>query len=389
MDQPASITFSTSNAELIAEACAQSGLDDFGDYSWREGYDRLLEELDRAGLSSDGALAARSFVIGNLIARLRAVAGFKANPEAMARPIVRPLIATGIVRSGTTALQKLLSMDKQFQGTEHWICSAPQVRPPRTTWEGNGDYQAARAALAAMAGISPEVIDDHGMAVDDVEESLMILAHGFHSNIYPSQFRIPAYDAWYKATDDTHSYRYLADVMRLIGTYEPDRTWLLKNPTDTFSLAEVLDVFPDAMIVQTHRDPVQAVPSIVSLIGGAHRMFRGEGQIDYPAIFARESEMWADAMDRAERVKARVPGRVLDVEFADFVPDQMTVVRAIYDHFALDLTPQTEAAMLRWLAANPRKSATMQRVTAEDFGANSAALAERFASYRSRRGYTG
>ena len=387
MDQPASITFSTSNAELIAEACAQSGLDDFGDYSWREGYDRLLEELDRAGLSSDGALAARSFVIGNLIARLRAVAGFKANPEAMARPIVRPLIATGIVRSGTTALQKLLSMDKQFQGTEHWICSDPQVRPPRTTWEGNGDYQAARAALAAMAGISPEVIDDHGMAVDDVEESLMILAHGFHSNIYPWQFRIPAYDACYKATDDTHSYRYLADVMLRIGTNEPDRTWLLKNPTDIFSLNEILHVFPDAMIVQTHRDPLQAIPSIVNLISGAHRLFRGADAIDYPTVFAREQEMWALAVERAEAVKQAKPGRVLDIEFGDFVKDQIGTIRSIYMHFGLEMTAETEAAMRTWLDANPRRSSSMQRFTPEHFGGNTDALKERYSAYRQARGY--
>ena len=381
--------FDRSGEEILSLAQARSGLDDFGTAEWREGFDRLLGELDRAGLSPHGALAAREHITANLVARLRAVAGFAANPDAMARPIVRPLIVTGIVRSGTTALHKLLAMDPQFQGSEHWICAAPQPRPPRDDWADNADFRHARDALDAMIAVSPEVLDDHGMAADTVEETLNILSHGFHSNMYPSQYAIPEYDAWYRSTGDTHSYRYLADVLRLIGANDPNRTWLLKNPTDTFSLAEVLDVFPDAMIVQTHRDPVQAVPSIVSLIGGAHRMFRGEGQIDYPAIFARESEMWADAMDRAERVKARVPGRVLDVEFADFVPDQMTVVRAIYDHFALDLTPQTEAAMLRWLAANPRKSATMQRVTAEDFGANSAALAERFASYRSRRGYTG
>lgn len=379
--------FAESKEALLAEARLRTGLEDFGSGEWREGYERLLEELDEAGFSSDGAFAAREHILSNLSARLKAVDGFARHPEAMKRPIRRPLIVTGIVRSGTTALHKLLAMDRQFQGAEHWICAAPQPRPPRTSWQDNADFERARVAMDAMAAVSPEVLDDHGMAIDGVEESLNVLSHGFHSNMFPSQYAIPRYDAWYRSTPDDASYRYFADVLRLIGAHEPDRTWLIKNPTDTFSLEEVLNVFPDARIVQTHRDPLQAVPSIVNLIGGAHRMFRGEGRVDYNAIFEREQEMWAEAMERADRVKEANPGRVLDVQFRDFVADQMSVVRAIYAHFDLSLSSTAEAAMREWLAANPRKSATMQRFTPEDFGGSTADLEARFQSYRRRFGY--
>lgn len=381
------IAFGQSSFSLKAEAQARTGLSDFGGTDWEEGYHRLLGELDEAGFSPQGAIAAREHIIANLVARLKAFAGFKAYPDAMARTISRPLILTGIVRSGTTALHKLLAMDRQFQGAEHWLCAAPQPRPPKDQWAGNPDYEKARAALAAMIEVSPEVLEDHGMAVDTVEESLNILAHGFHSNMYSSQYAIPRYDAWYRGGNDEASYRYLADVMRLIGAHTPERTWLLKNPTDTFSLAEIFAIFPDAMVIQTHRDPVQSVPSIVNLIGGAHRMFRGEGRIDYPAIFAREKEMWAEAMERADAVKEAHPGRVLDLQFESFVQDQMGAVRTIYDHFGLNLSRETERAMREWLAANPRKSQIMQRFTPEDFGGDTEALLARFAAYRVRYGY--
>lgn len=372
---------------MLDEAVRRAGSDDFGGDAWREGFDRLLGELDDAGFSAEGSFAAREHLLGNLVARLRAVAGFKARPDAMARPILRPMIVTGIVRSGTTALHKLLAMDSQFQGAEHWLCAAPQPRPPRELWAQNPDFERARASLAAMIEIAPEMLDDHGMAVDGVEESLNILAHGFQSNMYPSQYAIPRYDAWYKAADDTASYRYFADVLRLIGADAPGRTWLIKNPTDTFSLREVLAVFPDAMVVQTHRDPLQAVPSIVNLIGGAHRLFRGEGKVDYPVIFAREQEMWALAMERAEAVKATMPGRVFDVQFKDFVVNQMDAVRAIYTHFGLTLSSEAETAMTGWLAENPRRSQTMQRFTPEDFGGSTGALLDRYLDYRQRYGY--
>lgn len=379
--------FSQAHEDLLAIAKERAGLEDTGNNDWREGYDRLLDELDEAGLSPEGQIAAREQIIGHLVARLRAVAGFKANPEAMSHPIRRPMIVTGIVRSGTTALHKLLAQDPQFQGPEHWLCNAPQPRPPREEWSENTDFCQSRAALEAMFEVAPEMRDDHGMAVDTVEESLNILTHCFHTNMYASQFRIPRYDAWYRSTDDTQSYRYLAEVLQLIAANDPEPTWLLKNPTDTFSMREVLTVFPDAMIVQTHRDPLQSVPSVVNLLRGGHRMFRGEDDIGEDAIFAREQEMWAQAMEAADEVKAANPGRVFDVDFRAFVADQMGVVRAIYDHFGLTLSSTTESDMLQWLEDNPRKSKTMQRFTPEDFGGSTPELLERYAAYREKYGY--
>jgi Sulfotransferase family len=382
------MAFGATVDELLETAIARCGHDNFGQDGWREGLDRLVGDLATAGLSNEGEYAAREHLLSNLVARLRAVHGFSQNAEAMKRPIKRPLVVTGIVRSGTTALHKLLAIDPQFQGSEHWICASPQPRPPRAEWTENPDFVAARDALDAMIAISPEVLDDHGMAVDSVEESLNILAHGFHCNMYPSQYAVPGYDAWYRSTSDTGSYRYLADVMRLIGANDPDRTWLLKNPTDTFSMAEVFEVFPDAMVIQTHRDPVEAVPSVVNLIGGAHRMFKGEGREDYPAVFRREAEFWALALERADTVKQAMPGRIFDVQFSDFLQDQIGVVRRFYDHFGLILSEETEAGMRDWLVRNPRRKGAIQRHRAKDFGGSSPALAEVFADYRQRYGYS-
>ena len=381
------LAFARAHEALLDEAVARTGLDDFGGDDFREGYARLLGDLDGAGFSKAGAIAAREHVIGHLTGRLRSIAGFKANPDAMARKIARPLIITGIVRSGTTALHKLLSMDPQFQGTEHWLTFAPQPRPPRSEWPGNPDFERARIQLEQMIAIAPEMVDDHGMAVNAVEESLHLLPQSFCSNMFPSQFDIPAYDTWYRSTDDTFSYHHFAANLRLIGARDPaERTWLLKNPTDTFSLRQVLNVFPDAMVVQTHRDPLQSVPSIVNLLAGAHRIYRG-ASADLGKVFAREQELWAQAMERADVVKADAQSGVVDVLFHDFVSDQIATVERIYAHFGLHLSAGAEAAMRQWLADNPRKSIKMQRFTPEDFGQDTGALIERYADYRRRYGF--
>lgn len=379
-------TFHASKDALLAEASERSGLYDFGNDDFREGYGRLLDELDEAGLSAEGAVMLREVIIANLTARLKAVEGFKQRPEALARVIRRPLVITGIPRSGTTALHKLLSMDSQFQGPEHWLCAAPQPRPPRAAWPANPDFQQAKAALDAMIAVAPEVLEDHGMAVDSVEESLNVLAADFCSNMWPSSFVIPAYDGWYRASDDTFAYRFLSDVLKLIGADGPDLTWLLKNPTDTYSMGQMLNVFPDAMIVQTHRDPLQSIPSLCNLLNGAHRAFRGDS-VDMHKVYSREEEFWALAMDRAEAVKQTIPDQHVDIEFRDFVADQMGVVRDIYDRFALVLSAEAESGMRGWLAANPRRSTTLHRFTPEDFGGSTAQLLTRYARYRTARGY--
>jgi hypothetical protein len=382
------VAFTATSKDLLDEAARRVGTDDFGPDAFREGLDRLVADLDGAGLTAEGEFAARENLLSFLVARLKAVAGFEAHAEAMGRPVTRPLVITGIVRSGTTALHNLLSMDPQFQGPELWLCGAPQPRPARSSWAGNPDFQEAKIALDAMIEVAPEVLDDHGMAVDTVEETLPILSQSFCSNMFPSQFDVPNYDAWYRGTDDTFAYEHFANVLRLIGANEPEKRWLVKNPTDTFAMRSLLNVFPDAMIVQTHRDPLQSVPSLCNLLAGAHRIFRG-ATADMAKVYAREQEMWALALERAEAVKATIPGHVVDIQFRDFVGDQMKTVETIYDRFGLALSAEAEGAMRQWLADHPRRSTTMHRFTPEDFGGSTPELLERYRSYREQYGYAG
>lgn len=371
---------------MLTAAVARTGLDDFGDSGFREGLDLLLSDIARIDLSP-GCAAASAAQIGMFLdARLMAVAGWKARPDCLAVHIERPLIIAGLVRSGTTALHQLLSLDPQFQGPEHWLAVAPMPRPPRADWGDVPHYRAIANRMAAYVAAAPEMADDHMMSAEGVEESLFILAQNFASNMYPSMWHVPGYDRWYRARDDRDSYAWLADVLRLIGHGGPDRRWLLKNPTDLYSLDEVLAVFPDAMIVQTHRDPVAAIPSIASLIFAARQVFSGD-VARAEDVGAREAMFWVEALARAERARMRAPGQFLDVEFGGFVGDQMATIRRIYGHFGLVLTHETEAAMQAWLDAHPRRAQPGPRYRAEDFGLTATGLAATFADYRHTRGY--
>lgn len=370
---------------MLAAARARTGLADFGDPAFRDGLDRLLAGIADLDLARPFAAASAAQIGGFLDARLMAVAGWRANPSCLSTPIVRPLIIAGLVRSGTTALHQLLSLDPQFQGPEHWLTVAPMPRPPREDWARIPQYRAIADRMAAYIAAAPEVSADHMMTAEGVEESLFILAQSFASNMWPSMWDVPAYDAWYRGRDDTGSYRWLADVLRLIG-HGDGRRWLIKNPTDLYAMNELLAVFPDAMIVQTHRDPVGAIPSISSLIHASRRVFMGD-RATPEAVGRREAAFWAGALDRAEAARAQAPDQFFDVEFRDFVTDQMATVRAIYAHFGLMLSPHTEAAMGGWLNAHPRRSGPAVRYPPETYGLSEAGLRETYAAYRARCGY--
>jgi len=370
---------------LLAGSTARTGLSDFGDPAFREGLDLLLSDIRALDLEP-ACVQATAWRIGqSLDTRALAVKGLKARPEVLETPIREPIIIAGLVRSGTTALHLLMSLDPQFQGPEHWLTVYPMPRPPRDSWDAIAEYRTEKASLDAYLEASPESADDHMMTAEGIEESLFILGSSFASNMWPSMWDVPNYDRWYRGRDDTDSYRWLADVLRLIGAGD-DRRWLLKNPTDLFSLQEVLNVFPDAKIIQTHRDPVDSTPSVSNLIFSARRAFCGD-KANRADVGRREAEMWAQALERAEAVRAKSDATFIDVEFRDFTRDQMSSIRSIYDRLGLTLTAETEGAMQAWLDAHPHRPGTGPKHSPEDFGLTRAGLEERFAAYRSRRGY--
>jgi len=375
--------FVAAREALLLDARRRTGFDDFGS-GWEDGFSRVLADLDRLGLGETIGRTTRK--VGSFLdARLYAEHGWKQHPECLATPIRQPLIIAGLVRSGTTALHKLLAMDPQFQSPEYWLTHTPMPRPPREKWIEVPEYRAIAGYLDEQIANAPAIKDDHNLAADEAEESIFLLAQTFANNMFCSLWDVPDYDAWYRQLDETPQYRRLADNLRLIGHGGPDKRWLLKNPTDLHALDAVLNAFPDAMIVQTHRDPVQAIPSIASLIYSARRAMCGP-EADPARVGQREAGFWREAVARALEAKSRARN-FIDIEFRDFIADQMGTVRRIYDAFGLALTAEAEGLMQSWLDANPRKSQSLQRVQPEDFGLTRAGLEEQYATYRAQRGY--
>ena len=364
-------------------AMAEVGFSDFGGDDYLAGLRALLSAID-TDLKPAGALRERVFgmILAALISRLFSQKGWHEDPGCLKTEIRRPLIITGIIRSGTTPLQKVLALDPQFQGLDYWLCDTPMVRPPRRRWRSNPLYQAAESNLNAMLKANPLIGAIHQMAADEADECLNIMRQSFISNMFASQLHIPSYDRWWMAQDETAAYYRHRDNLRLIGFREPDKRWLLKNPGHILGIEALLKVYPDACIVQTHRDPVKSIPSICSLIMMIRKSIVPDANPldDGP----RENLLWSIGVKRAMAAHDRHPENFHDIFMADFVEDPIAVIRGIYQRFDLTLTGEVETAMKGWLDTHSTTKPGFHRYKAEDFGLTEDAISKQYAEYIER-----
>ena len=378
--------FTELEGELHATASRMTGLSDFGGPDYRPGLGELLRALDTdCRFSAAGRQLAHATVLGTLIARLHAEEGWKRHPECRVLVIRKPLIITGIPRTGTTALHKLLSMDHQFQGLEHWLSESPMMRPPRASWPDIPEYRASIAALESFFEVMPEMRTAHDIVADEVDECLEVLRQSFVTNRFASGMPVPSYDRWFRGQDERGSYRRYAQVLKLIGASEPEKRWLLKNPGHLAQLRALFEVFPDACIVQTHRDPVKALPSLCSTLLMSRRMFEGDAA-RAELIGPRECEYWGTAVEAAQAERDKRPRQFFDVDHGSVYRDPLGTVRAIYDFFGLALGETAEARMRGWIAENPPGKHGEHRYDVRAFGISAEDIGRRFAGYVSRHG---
>jgi hypothetical protein len=369
--------------QLLEQAAAATGLSDFGS-GYEEGLTVLVEAIRTdVAVTAENVQRLSGAILSLLGSRLYSQRGWTQRPDCLRRTIASPVVVTGIPRTGTTALHKLLSMDPQFQGLEQWLIATPMPRPPREAWSSVPEFRDAVQRQEAFLAAVPELRVSHDVRADDVDECLNLLAQSFVSHYPATAIGLPSYDRWWWQQDEAASYRRYADNLRLIGADAPTQRWLLKNPGHITHLDALFAVFPDACVVQTHRDPAACIPSVCSVIHPARRFFLAT-DADPMRIGPRELEFWARSAERAESVRHKCPERFLDVRFSDVQRAPMAVVQRIYRHFRLDLSAAAEQAMLAWIAANPQHRHGRHEYTLAQFGLSEAAVHERFAEYMER-----
>ncbi|MEO9139052.1 MAG: sulfotransferase [Jatrophihabitans sp.] len=358
-------------------------LTNFGDERYRTGLAVLLESYARdEDLTELGRKVKRAELRGALVARLVSEAGFARLPAD--DPIERPIFVTGLPRTGTTAMHRLLAADSRHQGLEQWLCEMPQPRPPRETWAENPVFIQIQAGFAKFYEANPGFAGVHYISADTVEECWQLLRQSAMSVSYESLAHVPTYSAWLREQDWTPAYRRHRRNLALIGANDLDKRWVLKNPSHLFALDALLTVYPDALVVQTHRDVRTSLASSCSLsalaTAGSSRRFVGatigRDQLD---LLGRGASTFMAARERHD------PGQFFDVQYRDLVADPVGTVHAVYRYFGLEWTDAVRCAVeAEDIAGRSGHRTPSHRYALSDFGLTAAEVDERFADYTAR-----
>ncbi len=332
--------------DIAAAAVRSTGLSDFGGTAHEEGLRLLVDDLasPEAGLTPVGNYQQRSQVKSALVGRLLSQQGFNENPGYTEVSIERPIFVVGLPRTGTTALHRLLTADPTHQGLEVWLSEFPQPRPPRETWESNPVFSAIDSAYKQHHVENPEFMGIHYMDGTSVEECWRLLRQTGKSISYESLANVPEYSAWLAEQDWTDAYTRHKQNLQLIGINDTDKRWVLKNPSHLVALDALMSVYPDALIVYTHRPPLTSIASACSLSAEATAGWSttfvdetlGRTQLE---MLARSFHTFHDSRGTYD------PAQFVDVDYADFVGDPVGTTRGIYEAFGLPWTDQAAAAV--------------------------------------------
>ena len=367
-DPPASFRHSIDQLhEIVA---GEVGSNDFGPDDYLPGLKVLLQSMDYdPHFSEMGRRVAWGMVIGVLRGRAQAIASMKANPGFDAKPILAPVVITGVPRTGTTALHRLLAVDLRFQGLQTWLLDSPMPRPPIETWGDYPEFRKSVAQLDAQYAATPDAKAAHFRAAEEVHECCMVLRQSFVSNLWSCGWSAATYDAWWQCQSEEAAYRHYYKCVQLIGMNDPGQRWLLKNPGHIEHLDLLFAVYPDARVIQTHRDPAKAVPSLVSLLMNLNNVMEGDrSQQRAENLLQREVAKWANAVRKADAVRERHPGQVLDVVHADFHARPMEVVEDIYRFIDMVIPEDTRSALARRIEEKPELQHGAHRYSIADFG---------------------
>jgi hypothetical protein len=367
--------------DLHASAVKACGLDDFGvdDDNYREALAVLLDSFGRdADLTELGSKMHRFFVRNALVARLVSEAAFKQYPKYVDVPIERPIFVTGLPRTGTTLIHRLLTADPAHQGLELWLAEFPQPRPPRETWSDNPVFAQLDAQFTKAHDEDPDYTGLHFMTADEVEECWQLLRQSLHSVSYETLAHLPTYSQWLAKQDWTKSYQRHRKNLQLIGLNDPEKRWVLKNPSHLFALDALFATYPDALVVQCHRPAETIMASMCSL---AQHTTEGWSNVYSGDVIGKDSlETWSRGLElfNAERAK-HDPAQFYDLDYFELIKDPISVVEKVYQQFGLDFTDAARESMSTMHAESQKgPRAPKHTYSLADYGLTPEEVKERF-----------
>jgi hypothetical protein len=372
---------------MLAQALRRQQRDRFEDISFCEGLEAFVAAANNeARLNGFGRLTIASMVRMALKQRLRLEAWREQHPDIGQQQVRRPLIIVGMPRTGTTFLHQLLYQDKQFRSPRRFEIELPVPPPREDALQHDRRVKQVQFGLDVIHKIVPHFMAVHPMAAPYPDECQQITQYQFCSMGLAHIMDAPSFQQWLLAHDYRLDLAFHKRFLQHLQSAWHHERWLLKSPAHVQYLPTLLETYPDAMIIHTHRDPAAVMASVSSLSWIMQDVFSdytdplrtGQGQLSY---FNGVTRMCLEGRERLAGSDAFV-----DVRYPELIVDPMATVRAVYRHFELALTPSTIAAMEVFLARNQQGKRGKHGYDAAIFGVDGLDQIDVYRQYRQRFG---
>lgn len=375
---------------LIADARAQTGLSDFGpDLSFMTGLRELVKAVEAMVPPPQLRATARANITKILVMRLRMAEDDRNHPEIVAQDVGSPLIVCGLPRTGTTITYDLLCLDPAARAPTEWEWYIPWPAPEKETFDSDPRIGQVQAIYENWLKHAPQLADIQRMDCTQPGECNHGMMMHFASTNFPAELGVPDFARWLLSTVAEGQYRTHKRLLQQFQWKGPQGRWTLKSPQHLFDLPGLVEAYPGAMLVWTHRDPALTFSSLSSMIAAFLAAVGADK--DLKAVGRSVFETWSEGLERglkARDARPDIADRIIDLGHGEVVADPPGSIRRIYDRFGLPFTAEHETRISQFLTQNPAaKRLGRHKHSAEQFGIDPAEVRSRLAHYYERFGH--
>lgn len=370
--------------DLIREAERSTGLTDWGSEAFRPALEMLVWSLNHeARLNLMGRLMLRDNLLRQLSNRLKIQRDISLYPEIVETPVRRPVFIVGAPRTGSTLLQRLMSKDPAVRSLQTWEMMLPSPPPTEASYLTDPRIRIIDRKLDVLKWAAPEFIVAHEVAAGEPEECVSLLQTTMMTPCFDLMCNMPSYRDWVDTQSPLEPYRYYRKQLQLLQFRMRRDHWVLKSPFHLFGLRAILQLFPDAIIIQTHRDPARVLPSLCSLFKVMHQLTSdsADPRLLGPMLLGRLAARINDYIEIREQLGN---DRFHDIGFRELLSDPVAAVENFQRRFDYPFDDEARRRMQHWLIEHPQHKHGQHHYTLEQFGLTQAMVDSAFDRYRQR-----
>ena len=371
--------------EIIDQAKSETGLSDLGEPLFLEGLNRLIDSINNeANLNEIGIQAQPIRIQGLLSNRLRFEEDLKKFPEILEQEIISPIVIVGLPRTGSTMTHRLLASDPNHTAMLWWEGRYPALLPGEKRGDIEARMELGKAEVDAVVAASPEALDIHPWDYKGADEEILLLEHNFLSTVPESFMALPSYSEWIEEQDHALAYEDLKKFIQYLQWQNPGREnkrWVLKSPHHLGFIDKMISVFPDAKIIQTHRDPIKTVPSFCSMCANLFEPLTTN--FDKVFIGKHWSNKLTRALNHCMNISEKHPDNFLDLEFLNMIKDPIDEMKKIYDFIGEPFGEKTEVAMEAWREENKHEMGA-HKYSLEEYDLTESQINNNFSKYQQK-----